>query len=78
MAKETMLNDWYAHDNNYVASGSSCPECGALAVTYGPPDNFELCEFRCPRCGIDFIASFEALVFRSVPKQWMLAGVQIA
>jgi hypothetical protein len=80
MAKDTMLNDWYEHDNNYVASGSSCPvpECGALAVTYGPPDNFELCEFTCPRCGSDFIASSEALVFQSVPKKWMLAGVQIA
>lgn len=80
MAKDTMSNDRYEHDNSYVASGSSCsvPECGALAVTDGPPDNLELCEFTCPRCGSDFIASSEALSFQSVPKKWMLAGIQIA
>ena len=79
MAKDTMLNDWYEHDSD-VASGASCPipECGALAVIYGPPDNGELCEFTCPRCGSDFIASSDALIFRSVPKKWLLAGVQVA
>jgi hypothetical protein len=80
MAKDTMLNDWYQHDNNYVASGSSCPVpgCDTLAVTYGSPENSDRCEFTCPSCGSVFIASSDALIFRSVPKKWMLAGVQIA
>jgi hypothetical protein len=74
MAKDTMLNDWYEHDND-VASGSSCPisDCGALAVAYGSPsasrDKSGLCEFTCPRCGSDFIASSDALIFQSVPKK---------
>jgi|HubBroStandDraft_4_1064222.scaffolds.fasta_scaffold2691401_1 hypothetical protein len=82
MAKDTMLNDWYEHDNdnNDVASGSSCPipGCAALAVTYGPPDNGEQCEFTCPRCSSNFIACSDALIFQSVPKKWLLAGVQVA
>ena len=79
MAKDTMLNDWHENDND-VASGSSCPipECGALAVTFGPKDNGELCEFTCPRCGSDFIASSDALIFHSVPRKWLLAGVHVA
>ena len=81
--KNTMQDDWYEHDND-VASGSSCPipECGALAVAYRSPsarcDNSELCEFTCPRCGSDFIASSDALIFQSVPKKWLLAEVQVA
>jgi hypothetical protein len=81
--KLTMQDHWYEHEND-VASGSSCPirECGALAVAYASPsarrDNSELCEFTCPRCGSDFIASFDALIFQSVPKKWLLGGVQVA
>ncbi len=74
-----MQNDCRKRDND-VASGSSCPtpECGALAVAYGPFDSGELCEFTCPRCGTHFIAASEALIFQSVPKKWLLAQVQVA
>jgi len=74
-----MQNDARQHDND-VASGSTCPtpECGALALAYGRFDGAELCEFTCPRCGIQFIASPDSLIFRSVPKKWLLAQVQTA
>jgi len=79
MGWKAMQDDSHEHDND-VASGSSCPtlECGALAVAYGPFDSGELCEFTCPRCGIYFIASSDALIFQSVPKKWLLAEVQVA
>jgi hypothetical protein len=68
-----------------VAAASSCPapECGALVVTYGPPDRMrrdttEPWKFSCPRCRIDFAVTEEELIFQSVPKRWLLARVQVA
>ena len=56
-----------------VGAAASCPtpECGALVVTYEPPDpmgrdNAKPWMFTCPRCRIDFAVSEEELVFQSV------------
>ena len=76
-----MPDDWDEPDNE-VAAGSSCPvpECGALVVAYRPPDqdHAEMWEFICPRCGIDFTVPEDELIFRSVPKDWLLARVHAA
>ena len=59
------------------------PDCGALVVTYTPPDrtgrdNAEPWEFVCGRCGVEFVAPEDELVFQSVPKDWLLARVDVA
>ena len=76
-----MPDDWEEHDE--VAAGSSCPmpDCGTLAVAYRSADGVghdEPWEFTCPRCGIDFTAPEDELIFHSVPKEWLLATVQAA
>jgi hypothetical protein len=80
-----MLDDWDDR-NEVVAAGSICPvpDCGALVVSYRPPDHTGLdnakpwCEFTCPRCGIDFSVAADELIFQSVPKEWLLARVHAA
>lgn len=57
-----------------------CQTCGALVVAYRSPDRSGRdkpvpWEFKCPRCGIDFVVSETALIFQSVPKEWLLAKV---
>jgi hypothetical protein len=76
---------WDERDD-VVAAGSICPipDCGALVVAYRPPDRTgrdhasPWWEFTCPRCGTDFIAPEDELMFQSVPKEWLLASVQAA
>jgi hypothetical protein len=80
-----MLGNWDECDE-VVAAGAICPvpDCGALVVSYRPRDRTGLdranscCEFRCPRCGIDFTVLEDELIFQSVPKEWLLARVQAA
>jgi hypothetical protein len=80
-----MLDDWNERDE-VVAAGSICPvpDCGALAVSYRPPDRTgrdndkSWCEFTCPRCGIDFTVPKDELIFQLVPKVWLLARIQAA
>jgi len=78
------MGDYRYDYDDEVASVSRCPipECGALAVAFTPPDracdSAELREFTCPRCGSDFSASDNQLIFQSVPKRWLLARVQAA
>lgn len=75
-----------SHDRNEiddkVASGAICPmaDCGALMVSYRlsdslPPDFAELWEFTCPLCGTGFAVSEADLIFRAVPKDWLLAKI---
>jgi hypothetical protein len=72
--------------NEVVAAGSICPipDCGALVVSYRPPDGAgrdnarPWCEFTCPHCGTDFTVPEDELIFQSVPKEWLLARVQAA
>jgi hypothetical protein len=72
--------------DDVVAAGSICPipDCGALVVAYGPSDRTgrddarPWCEFTCSRCGTDFTVPEDELMFQSVPKEWLLAGVQAA
>jgi hypothetical protein len=83
--EDTMPDDWDERDD-VVAAGSICPipDCGALVVTYGPPDRTgrdnakPWCEFTCPCCGIDFTVPEDELIFQSVPKEWLLARVEAA
>ena len=78
-----MPDDWDERDD-VVAAGSICPvpDCGALVLSYRPPDRTgrdsakPCCEFNCPRCGIDFAVPEDELIFQSVPKEWLLARVQ--
>ena len=86
-----MLDDWNDHydDDNrgeVVAAASICPipDCGALVISYRPSERTERdhaqlwCEFTCTRCGTDFTAPEDELIFQSVPKEWLLARVQVA
>jgi hypothetical protein len=81
----SMLDDWDERDD-VVAAGSICPvpDCGALVVSYGPPERTgrdnarSWCEFTCLHCGIDFSVPEDELIFQSVPKEWLLARVQAA
>jgi hypothetical protein len=80
-----MFDGWDERDE-VEAAGTICPlpGCGALVVSYRPPDRMGLdhaiswCEFTCTRCGTDFIVAEEELIFQSVPKEWLLARVQTA
>ena len=80
-----MPDDWDER-GEVVAAGSICPipDCGSLVVSCRPPDRTGLdnarswCEFRCPRCGIEFAVPEDELIFQSVPKEWLLARVQTA
>ena len=53
---------------------------GALVLAYRPPDrrgrdDAEPWEFACGRCGVEFVVPEDELVFRSVPKDRLLAKV---
>jgi len=80
-----MLDDWDERDEVVVA-GSICPipDCGALVVSYRPPERTRRDsgrswrEFTCTRCGTGFTVSEDELIFHSVPKEWLLARVQAA
>jgi hypothetical protein len=80
-----MVDDCDEHDE-LVAAGSICPvpDCGALVVSYRPPERTERddtkswCGFTCPHCGIDFSVPEDELIFQSVPKEWLFARVQAA
>ena len=80
-----MLDNWDERDD-VVAAGSICPvpDCGALVVSYRPPERTgrdnagSWCEFTCPHCDIDFSIPEDELIFQSVPKEWLLARVQAA
>jgi len=80
-----MLGDWDERDD-VVAAGSICPvpNCGALVVSYRPPERTgrdsarSWCQFTCLRCGVDFSVPEDELIFQSVPKEWLLARVQAA
>ena len=72
--------------DDVVAAGSICPipDCCTLVIAYGPPNRTGLdnarpwWEFTCSRCGTDFTVPEDELMFKSVPKEWLLAKVQAA
>jgi hypothetical protein len=78
-----MIDDWDEREDA-VAAGSICPvpDCGALVVSYRPPERAgrdnarSWCDFTCLHCGIDFSIPEDELIFQSVPKEWLLARVQ--
>jgi len=68
-----------------VAAGAICPkpECGALVIAFratyfARPDHIQPWEFACLRCGAEFGVLENELVFQSVPKGWLLAGIHVA
>jgi hypothetical protein len=78
-----MIDDWDER-KHAVAAGSICPvpDCGALVVSYRPPERAgrdnarSWCVFTCLHCGIDFSVPEDELIFQAVPKAWLLARVQ--
>lgn len=82
-----MLQNW-GRKEPVLAAGASCPMpgCGSLAITYtlvagadhGGPEHGPDCTFTCPRCGFEFSAIQDELLFQSVPTSWLLAGVSRA
>jgi hypothetical protein len=66
-----------------VVAGATCPmfDCGALVLAYRPARmgcaSALPWEFSCPRCGLDFAAFEDGLIFQSVPKDWFCAGVTL-
>ena len=78
------MTDEWNEDSEFVA-GTSCPmpDCGELTVAYRTADTEggspgEAWEFTCPRCGVDFLALEEDLLFRSIRKDWLWAGIHSA
>jgi hypothetical protein len=68
-----------------VAAGTSCPNpgCGAVAIVYwltnnDEPDTDEPWLFTCPRCGVDFLAPDDDLLFRAISGEWLRAGIHTA
>jgi hypothetical protein len=71
--------------SNIVAAASSCPvlACGSLVADYKPagsvrPSPPEDWEFTCSRCRMEFTVTQGDLIFQSVPRQWLSAGVHAA
>ena len=80
----TMRDDWEELTAE-VAAGAICPRtgCGAIGIAFRPKYSVSSghvgsWEFTCPRCQIDFMAPEQQFVFQSVPKEWLLAGIQAA
>ena len=68
-----------------VAAGAICPmpDCGVLVIAFRASSvarigHREPWELACGRCGIEFVVPEGELVFRSIPKKWLMAGVQVA
>jgi hypothetical protein len=67
-----------------LAAASSCPvvSCGSLVIDYRPaesvrPSHPEDWEFTCSRCGTEFTVTQGELIFHSVPRRWLFAGVHV-
>jgi predicted RNA-binding Zn-ribbon protein involved in translation (DUF1610 family) len=83
-----MTTDEWNEGSELVAAGTSCPmpDCGELTVAYRTADTEggsageeeEAWEFTCPRCGVDFLALEEDLLFRSIRREWLWGGIHAA
>jgi hypothetical protein len=83
--KEATMRDDWEELTAEVAAGAICPRpgCGAIGIAFRPKYSarsgpVESWEFTCLRCQIDFMAPEQQFVFESVPKEWLLAGIQAA
>ncbi|MBZ5656289.1 MAG: hypothetical protein LAO56_13545 [Acidobacteriia bacterium] len=82
-----MSENWLWEQHSLVA-GACCPVpgCGALVISYqstacldeGTCTCFLGWDFTCPRCGTQFAPPRDNLIFQSVPKDWLLAGISHA
>lgn len=79
------MTDEWNEEGELLAAGTSCPmpDCGELTVAYQtaktePGSPGEAWEFTCPRCGVDFLALEEALLFRSIRREWLWSGIHAA
>jgi hypothetical protein len=75
-----MRDDW-GHDVDVLAAGATCPVagCGEINFTYhaSSADGPSICgglDFKCSRCGADFITFDDDLLFHSVRREWLWAG----
>jgi hypothetical protein len=75
-----MRNDW-KDDADVLAAGATCPlpGCGELNFAYhttGPDGRsiYNGLEFKCSRCGANFVTSDEDLLFHSIRREWLWAG----
>ena len=77
---------WQSHDEPEIrANGAVCPMpgCGAVVVAYQAADSVNDltarygggCEFTCPQCGFEFTATVNDLIFKSIPRDWLLSEV---
>ena len=79
-----ILRDWKV-EVDLKATGAICPMagCGALVISYEPEESLNEMrrngnaswDFVCSECGSEFSAPAGDLVFQSVPREWLLAGV---
>jgi hypothetical protein len=67
-----------------ITAASSCPapECSSLVVEYraagsvrnGHPEDWD---FKCSRCGLEFMAAQDDLIFQSAPQQWLSPNTRV-
>lgn len=79
------MHDEWEERSGEVAAGAICPVagCGAIAIAFRPTrvarsGRVESWEFTCPRCRAEFARHDHELVFQSVPRDWLLAGIRPA
>jgi len=79
-----MRDDWEEMSAE-VAAGAICPRpgCGAIGIAFRPKYSvgsglIGTWEFTCPQCQIEYLAPKQHFLFQSVPKEWLLAGIQSA
>jgi hypothetical protein len=77
---------WKSHDESEIrANGAVCPMpgCGAVVVAYQAINSVNDlsarygggCEFVCPQCGFEFTATGNDMIFKSIPRDWLLSEV---
>ena len=80
-----MMTDEWRENDDLLTAATNCPmaDCGEVALAYRPVESDDgskhgIWEFTCPRCGLDFLALEEDLLFRSAPKEWFWTGIHSA
>jgi hypothetical protein len=74
------MRDGWDELERELAAGAICPisGCDGISISFREARvrNSEPWEFKCPRCGVDFLCSEDQVIFQSVPKEWLQAGIQ--
>ena len=81
-ARKMRVPDYSDELDDVIAAVSICPDCGTSAFAYrstdAKRDDSDRWDFTCPGCGTDFVISETKLLFRSLPKEWLLSKVYAA